>query len=62
MNKTFSSGSKSDATFSRELLAGYNPKLLAESTVLIVGVGALGQNLALNLALSGVGKLRIIDS
>jgi molybdopterin/thiamine biosynthesis adenylyltransferase len=47
--------------FSRERLAGYEPERLAQSVALIVGAGALGQNVALNLALSGVGEIRIVD-
>src|SRR5437763_147867 len=47
--------------FSRERLAGYEPELLAQSVALIVGAGALGQNVALNLALSGVGEIRVVD-
>jgi molybdopterin-synthase adenylyltransferase len=47
--------------FSRERLAHYDPERLNRSTVLIVGAGALGQNTAMNLALAGVGELRIID-
>ncbi len=50
-----------DAPFSREQLAGYDPGVLAEATVLVVGAGALAQNLLVNLALSGVGELRIVD-
>lgn len=46
---------------SRSRLAGYSPEILFNSCVLIVGVGALGQNLALNLALAGVGELLIVD-
>lgn len=48
-------------TFSRERLAGYDPERINHSTVLIAGAGALGQNTALDLALSGVGELRIVD-
>lgn len=47
--------------FSRERLAGYDPDLLARSVALIVGAGALGQNTAQNLALAGIGELRIVD-
>lgn len=47
--------------FSRERLAGYEPERLAQSTALVVGAGALGQNAALNLALAGVGEIRIVD-
>jgi len=46
---------------SRSRLAGYQPELLFNAVVLIVGAGALGQNLALDLALAGVGELEIVD-
>ena len=49
------------AVFSRERLAGYDPDVLDDSTVLAVGAGALGENTLLTLALSGVGELRIVD-
>jgi molybdopterin/thiamine biosynthesis adenylyltransferase len=47
--------------FSREKLAGYDPLLMARSVALVVGAGALGQNAAQNLALAGIGELRIVD-
>jgi molybdopterin/thiamine biosynthesis adenylyltransferase len=47
--------------YSRSRLAGYKPEILFKISVLIVGLGALGQNLALNLALAGVGELLIVD-
>lgn len=47
--------------FSRERLAGYDPARLKEAVVLLVGAGAAGSNIALNLALSGVGELRVVD-
>ena len=47
--------------FSRERLAGYNPELMNASTAVIVGAGALGQNTAMNLALAGIGEMRIVD-
>ncbi|MGH9181941.1 MAG: HesA/MoeB/ThiF family protein, partial [Acidimicrobiales bacterium] len=50
-----------DDLHSRARLAGYDPDLLANAKVLIVGVGALGQNLAQDLALSGVGGLAVVD-
>lgn len=50
-----------DKVFSRERLAGYDPKRMNDSKVLIAGAGALGQNTALDLALSGVGELRVVD-
>jgi molybdopterin/thiamine biosynthesis adenylyltransferase len=46
---------------SRSLLAGYLPELLHSAAVVIAGAGALGQNVAQNLALSGVGKLLLVD-
>lgn len=46
---------------SRSRLAGYTPEILFNSRVLIIGAGALGQNLALNLALAGVGEINIVD-
>jgi molybdopterin/thiamine biosynthesis adenylyltransferase len=50
-----------DETFSRERLAGYNPEALARGVALVVGAGALGQNTAQNLALGGVGEIRLVD-
>jgi molybdopterin/thiamine biosynthesis adenylyltransferase len=47
--------------FSRERLTGYEPERLAESVALVVGAGALGQNVALDLALAGIGEIRIVD-
>lgn len=46
---------------SRERLAGYDPARLEQATVLLVGAGAAGCNTALDLALSGVGELRVVD-
>jgi molybdopterin/thiamine biosynthesis adenylyltransferase len=50
-----------DLIFSRERLAGYDPDLMGRSAALIVGAGALGQNTAQNLALAGIGEIRIVD-
>ncbi len=47
--------------FSRERLAGYEPEILFGSRVALIGAGALGQNAALAMALSGVGTLAIVD-
>lgn len=47
--------------FSRERLAGYDPERLTRAVALIVGAGALGQNTAQNLALAGIGEIRIVD-
>jgi molybdopterin/thiamine biosynthesis adenylyltransferase len=46
---------------SRTRAAGYDPDRLHHAAVLVAGVGALGQNTALNLALLGIGELRIVD-
>jgi adenylyltransferase/sulfurtransferase len=50
-----------DQMFSRERLTGYEPELLAQSSALVVGAGALGQNVVCDLALAGVGEIRIVD-
>ncbi len=50
-----------DDLHSRSIAAGYDPAVLQEATVLVVGAGALGQNVALNLALAGVGHLIVVD-
>ena len=46
---------------SRERLAGYDPERLERAVILLVGAGAAGCNIALDLALSGVGELRVVD-
>ncbi|HEV2891147.1 MAG TPA: ThiF family adenylyltransferase [Frankiaceae bacterium] len=46
---------------SRSILAGYSPDVMFSSTVLVVGAGALGQNVLLNLALAGVQQLLVVD-
>ena len=48
--------------FDRQLrLPGWNQKALKDSSVLIVGVGGLGTEVAKNLAMAGVGVLHLID-
>jgi molybdopterin/thiamine biosynthesis adenylyltransferase len=54
-------GAARDALFSRERLAGYSPHVLSGGTVLVSGVGALGQNLTMPLALSGIGEFGLVD-
>jgi adenylyltransferase/sulfurtransferase len=46
---------------SRSVLAGYDPAVLQSARVLVVGLGALGQNVTQNLALLGVGQLMLVD-
>lgn len=58
---TSATDEQSPAAFSRERLAGYEPRLMEEAVVLVVGAGALAQMLVTNLALPGVGELRIVD-
>lgn len=48
--------------FDRQLrLPGWNQKALKESSVVIVGIGGLGTEVAKNLAMAGVGTLYLID-
>ncbi|MBL7258013.1 HesA/MoeB/ThiF family protein [Paractinoplanes lichenicola] len=46
---------------SRSQLAGYDPEVLQRTRVAVIGLGALGQNVVQNLALSGVGHLLLVD-
>ena len=46
---------------SRSRLAGYDPETLFAARILVVGCGALGQNVALCLALAGVGEIDVVD-
>src|SRR5437016_5668853 len=47
--------------YSRSRRAGYEPEIVRNACVLVPGAGALGQNVLQNLALSGVGEIRIVD-
>ena len=48
--------------FDRQLrLPGWNQELLKKCTVLVVGVGGLGVEVAKNLAMVGVGQLILVD-
>ena len=48
--------------FDRQLrLPGWNQAVLKKSTVLIVGVGGLGVEVAKNLAMVGVGHIILVD-
>ena len=44
-----------------ELIPWWNQELLHDSTVMVVGAGAIGNELIKNLALLGVGKIVIVD-
>jgi molybdopterin/thiamine biosynthesis adenylyltransferase len=43
------------------LIAGWDPQRLAAATAVVAGVGALGNEVAKNLALAGVGRLVLCD-
>jgi molybdopterin-synthase adenylyltransferase len=43
------------------LVPGWDPELLATRTAVVAGVGALGNEVAKNLALAGVGRLILCD-
>lgn len=49
------------AIHSRSVLAGYDPRRIFAGHVIVIGAGALGQNLLQTLALAGVGKIDVID-
>lgn len=52
----------SENRYSRfELIPWWNQELLHNSTIMVVGAGAIGNELIKNLALLGVGKILIID-
>jgi molybdopterin/thiamine biosynthesis adenylyltransferase len=53
--------SQRDALHSRSAVAGYEPEYLQAAKVLVVGLGALGQNVVQNLALLGIGELLLVD-
>jgi ubiquitin-activating enzyme E1 C len=58
----FSSEKKDLARYARHLsLEGWNQDVISSSHVIIVGIGALGCEIAKNLALVGVGRLTLID-
>ena len=59
-DETLSKGER--IRFDRQLrLPGWNQKALKDSTVLIVGIGGLGTEIAKNLAMAGVGIIHLID-
>ncbi|MFM8325301.1 MAG: HesA/MoeB/ThiF family protein [Pirellulaceae bacterium] len=53
---------KESSLFGRqEAMEGWNQESLSRGKVLVVGAGALGNEVAKNLALSGVGQIWIVD-
>jgi ubiquitin-activating enzyme E1 C len=58
----FSNNKKDLARYARHLgLEGWNQDIISSSNVLIAGIGALGCEIAKNLALVGVGNLTLVD-
>lgn len=57
----FSSAVNDDRYNRQKLIPEWNQEIIDQSTVLILGVGALGSVLAVNLALTGVRKLILVD-
>jgi adenylyltransferase/sulfurtransferase len=56
-----SAGAHTDRYARQQLIPGWQQAHLAEATVLVVGAGALGNEVLKNLALVGVGHLIIVD-
>jgi len=51
-----------DERFARErLVPGWDPEVFRRATAVVVGVGALGNEVAKNLALAGIGRLVLCD-
>ncbi|MEM2041797.1 MAG: ThiF family adenylyltransferase, partial [Nitrososphaerota archaeon] len=57
-----SAGSELSERYDRQMrISGWNQELVSGASVLIAGVGALGCEVAKNLALSGVGRIVLVD-
>ncbi|MEM0375965.1 MAG: ThiF family adenylyltransferase [Nitrososphaerota archaeon] len=57
-----SAGSELSERYDRQMrISGWNQDLVSGASVLIAGVGALGCEVAKNLALSGVGRIVLVD-
>ena len=55
------SGPETDRFARMRLVEGWDPALLAAGTAVVAGVGALGNEVAKNLALAGVGRMILCD-
>jgi hypothetical protein len=51
-----------DGETTRRMRAGFDAAVLADKSVAVVGIGALGSHLTEDLARSGVGSLTLVDS
>jgi len=60
--KVVGEGSIDEDKYDRQKrIAGWDQSKIAKATVMIIGVGATGNEVAKNLALTGIGKLVLID-
>ena len=51
-----------DPSSRQSLISGWNQDLIKNSRILIVGIGALGNEILKNLVLLGVGYIRLVDN
>ncbi|MCK4380751.1 MAG: ThiF family adenylyltransferase, partial [Candidatus Lokiarchaeota archaeon] len=51
----------SDIFDRQKRIAGWDQKKISDATVMVIGVGATGNEVVKNLILTGVGKLILID-
>ncbi|MFX1490277.1 MAG: ThiF family adenylyltransferase, partial [Promethearchaeota archaeon] len=51
----------SDIYDRQKRIAGWDQSKVSNTTVMVIGVGATGNELVKNLALTGIGKIIIID-
>ena len=54
-------GAPTDQFARQRLIAGWRQEELASATAIVLGVGALGNEVAKNLALAGIGRLIVCD-
>jgi len=60
--KILETGSIDEDKFDRQKrIAGWDQSKIEEATVLVIGVGATGNEVVKNLALTGIGKIVIVD-
>ena len=60
--KILEEGSIDDDKYDRQKrIAGWDQSKVANATVMVIGVGATGNEVVKNLALTGIGKIIIVD-